>query len=370
MGLQGFMVLMSVLSLLAVALTALEVNSWFLVGYLTVLGIVTVVSLAVIRRDYALLQEVLINFEQMDQEQLISASEKLATARGLELFHLASNERRTLDGFRGTVSEIGYSAGELSSASSSLAANTSQQSQATNSIAAAVTEISHSIEEVSDRMRQTYESANASYHQGEQGLEAIDGVRKHMEEASTSVNETHELLENLEEKTTMVASISGVIRDIAAQTNLLALNAAIEAARAGEHGRGFAVVAEEVRALATRSHNSAEEISQTVDGMQTQMEAVRTGMQEVMERTRMTLDGADGAQEVLQNIAHHTQSVSDMVSAITEASAQQNEAARDISQRVEEMAIAAGESSQVAEQSSSIAAHLYKLCMNSELRND
>jgi len=55
-----------------------------------------------------------------------------------------------------------------------------------------------------------------------------------------------------------------LIGEIAAKTNLLALNATIEAARAGDAGKGFAVVASEVKALATQTARSTEQIARHI----------------------------------------------------------------------------------------------------------
>ena len=81
------------------------------------------------------------------------------------------------------------------------------------------------------------------------------------------------------------------------------LNAAIEAARAGEHGLGFAVVADEVRKLAERSQVAAQEIGD-----------VATSSVELAERAGALLD------QIVPNI----KKTSDLVQEITAASEQAN----------------------------------------------
>ncbi len=79
-----------------------------------------------------------------------------------------------------------------------------------------------------------------------------------------------ELVEKMDEMSTQVEGILGLVNEvgsIAKQTNLLALNAAIEAARAGEAGRGFAVVADEVRNLSDKTNKFSSQIRGLVDGV-------------------------------------------------------------------------------------------------------
>lgn len=105
-----------------------------------------------------------------------------------------------------------------------------------------------------------------------------------------------------------IVEIISVIDSIAFQTNILALNAAVEAARAGEQGRGFAVVAAEVRNLAQRSASAAREIK---DLISTSVERVNAG-------TALVRTAGSTMDEIVGSVKHVTELISDISSASAE----------------------------------------------------
>jgi len=122
-------------------------------------------------------------------------------------------------------------------------------------------------------------------------------------------------MDDIADSTQRIGSITSLINDIAFQTNILALNAAVETARAGEQGKGFAVVAGEVRHLASRSANAANDIRKLIDASASK---VQSGAEQVHAAGRTMDDIVEQVKNVTQLIAQISHATSEQATGLTE----------------------------------------------------
>jgi len=188
-------------------------------------------------------------------------------------------------------------------------------------------ELSSTVKQNADNARQANQLAQSASAIAIKGGEVVGQVVQTMKE--------------INESSSRIADIIGVIDGIAFQTNILALNAAVEAARAGEQGRGFAVVASEVRSLAGRSANAAKEIKGLIGAS--------------VERVEQGTALVDQAGETMTEVVGSIQRVTDIMGEISAASVEQSAGVGQVGEAVTQMDKATQQNAALVEESAAAA---------------
>lgn len=226
------------------------------------------------------------------------------------------------------ITDLARGSTELRSAADQIAASSQALAQGANEQAASLEESAASLEEVAAGSKQTTDNCQQAFKLSEVARGSTEASVRAMAEMTSAIRSMKSAADD-------TAKIIKIIDEIAFQTNLLALNAAVEAARAGEAGKGFAVVAEEVRNLAQRSANAANETAQKIKQSQELADngvrvtgSVASSLEEI--RTSVT-KCADLVREVAAAAKEQTIGISQVNGAISELDkvTQQNSAAAE-----------------------------------------
>jgi len=247
---------------------------------------------------------------------------------------------QNLDEALGMVSEA---IEQVSSASGQISSGSQQLAEGSNIQASSIEEVSSSLEEISSMTKQNADNATHAKLLAKEAREAAD-------EGDEAMKRMAEAITQIKLSSDNTAKILKTIDDIAFQTNLLALNAAVEAARAGEAGKGFAVVAEEVRNLAMRSAEAAQNTAVMIE------EAIRNAeggvkiTEEVAKALSQIVNRAGKVGDLIAEIAASSSEQAAGVEQVNTAVSQMNQVTQQTAANSEESASAAEELSSQAQE--------------------
>lgn len=246
----------------------------------------------------------------------------------------------------------------------SSSASINSQKQEIEMVATAINEMTSAVQEVSQSTSSAAQSAQEALAASQNGALTITDAIGIIDSLDTNVSTASSSISQLKADSENIGSVLDVIRSIAEQTNLLALNAAIEAARAGEQGRGFAVVADEVRTLASRSHDSTQEIQSMVEKLQSGVATAVLNMQEVSKRAAEGVEQVEASAESLAEISQSVSAMNDLNTQIAAATEEQNAVAQEVSQNIEKINMLSSETAEDAARTSYTVQELTKLTDN------
>ena len=287
----------------------------------------------------------------------VELAEAIASGN-LTIRHTSANRDETgqlLNTLNRMQDELTRVIGTSKSISGSVAAGARQISESsatlrkrTDDQASSLERTASSTEEISSTIKRNAEFANEARTLAESASVEAEHGGKVVSRAITAMSEI-----NVASK--KIASITGVIDEIAFQTNLLALNAAVEAARAGEQGRGFAVVASEVRSLAGRSAEAAKEIKQLIEDSVGKVESGAEYVDESGNALEKIVKSVKKVNEIISDIATASQEQSIGVDTINQSMLNMNKITRD-NTTIAKDATSAGQD--MAEQAATLSSNL------------
>jgi len=229
-----------------------------------------------------------------------------------------------------TMTEVNSSSTQVSTGAKQVADGAQSLAQGATEQAATVEQLSSSITEINHMTKENSENATAA-------LEDVREAGRLMGVCTEQMGQMLIAMRTIDEKSKDIMKTTKVIDDIAFQTNILALNAAVEAARAGQHGKGFAVVAEEVRNLASKSAEAANETASLLE----------SSSQSVEEGNRIV----EMVNASLQSVVEIEQKSAEKIANVQSISTQQSSAMAQVTAGVDQVAQVVQQNSATAEES-------------------
>ena len=290
-----------------------------------------------------------------------------------EIGALASALNNMLGRFRGSMQEVSGMTHQLKGAAESISrvaestvSAVNSQRRGTETVVSAMQQVETNAYEVKSYAESASDASASADSQAQLGTQMTETAIQAISRLTGEIEQASSVISKVGSYSTEVGTVLDVITSIAEQTNLLALNAAIEAARAGEAGRGFAVVADEVRSLATRTHESTLEVHKTIEQLQQEVSEAIQVMEGAQQSTHTSVDEVEKVSESLQEIAEAVSGINTLNSQMTISAQQQEQASAEVNRSVQEIGEIAERTSTEARQGVDVSESLLGLAVQLE----
>jgi methyl-accepting chemotaxis protein len=271
-------------------------------------------------------------------------TKRLVIQNNDEFGSLGTAFNRFVERIHGSIREVSSATGQVNevalrvvAASNSSMYNSDQQASRTCSVAAAINQLGAAAQEIARNAAQASSQASDARNLAEDGQQVVDRSIAAMNQLSNMLSASSSNIESLNSKTVNIGQILEVITSISQQTNLLALNAAIEAARAGEAGRGFAVVADEVRNLAHRTQESAQQVQTMIEELQVGARESVSTMSDSQRHSQDSVEIANLAGERLSSVTQRIGEIDGMNQSVATATEEQTAVVESINVDITEI---------------------------------
>ncbi|MFA7291540.1 MAG: methyl-accepting chemotaxis protein [Rhodocyclaceae bacterium] len=260
-----------------------------------------------------------------------------------------------------SASRVSAEAHELSQAAGQVTEGSHRQNEQSVQAATSMDSMLHSIAAIAESADLVHEQSQESLRRAEEGNASLARLLDEMSSVGKTVKVMADSVNEFVRSTDTISKMTQEVKGIADQTNLLALNAAIEAARAGEAGRGFAVVADEVRKLAEKSAQSAQEIDRITATLSSQSATVHRAIHEGLEHIAASQTTIGAVADILQATNGSVTEVGYGLDAIASATDEQRRTSRSVADSIDAIASRARENNQSVEQAATAAQSLETL---------
>ena len=316
------------------------------------LGVVILITGAVIALIAFIIMKVVVGTVVAPLEQIQQRVDNLASSEGdlthtlhvdthAELIALAGGFNAFLAKLRGLIAELKdvssqtKQQGEIAQhIAIDTKHNVQSQFQEIESVVTAMNEMSATALEVARASEQSAQQADEINGLVVSSESSLSSAMSQVKTMSEEIKEANQAVEKVASRSKDITQILDVIRTISEQTNLLALNAAIEAARAGEHGRGFAVVADEVRALASKTRSSTDDISQLIDSLLLEVGNASTVIEKGVVRAQSAVDETSVAFDALHSVVVKVDEITNQITHIATAAEEQSLVTEEINRNL------------------------------------